>query len=444
MGSIGMADALEAIVYVSGFTDDVERMKLLEAFSHMSIGISTPTNLKYYDHGGLDKGGDDRKKCITTLVTALKGVTLPQVNGAAVANVVLPTAQKVNQLGEVINLCLKACDLDADRKLEKIGLSDRPETATGDVVYPAREIVILRQIANEVAGGILPDGMDPSHRLVSAFVRVIRLDPPMLRALNLGMVVTSYGAKDRCKIFQSTQEKMTSTDEYDLEVADKVEEKFEILRRIKILLHAIVIACSQVIDRANVKNYQGDKKCTTLTYQGNKSTLYCTRLLVEVVMSHILDHGGSLTAAQLIIAWEKTLCIASSKVKEYYFIIPAFKEALKETQGYWLGQWHDAPPIATPRAQQPNGEQKSKVACRDWNQGKCDKKGQCKFTHKCSSCGSSGHRNGDEKCSNKKGPKRKAEQGDRNDDRNGRNEGRNDDKERDRRMDEYQSRQRIK
>ena len=422
MAMIMATDPFEAILYASGFKDNDERKHLLTAFAHNSVGITAPTNLKFYDSGGLQVGSTDRKQCILDLVTALKAVD-PGKN-------VLPTTQKLNQLGEVFSLCFDTCSQQNERKLEEIGLTDRKENATGDIVYRVQEIAILRTMSNTVGGGVLPDTMEPSHRIISCMVRPLRQVPPMLRSMPLGMIVTSYGAKNRGKQFQSQQEKMTATDEYDLDVADTVDDKIDILRRIKILLHAISIAASVEIGKTELKAYIGDARDTTVMYNGTKTTFYCTRLLVENVMAHILEWGAHLSAAQLIVSWEKTLCAASSLVKKNYLILPAFQEALKETHGYWAGHWHEAK--QHPKAQREldlTQTTKSKNACNDWNNDKCTHGSKCKYTHKCSACGNSGHRKGSAACKKR---------GNRQDNKVVEKGTRSDDDERTKRMEEYQ------
>ena len=161
--------------------------------------------------------------------------------------------------------------------------------------------------------------------------------------------------------------------------------------------------------------YTGPTKHNVVMYNGKKTVIYGSRLMIDHVMAYILEYGDNLASTDLVVAFRETLRNAAVNVGEGNLMNYAIVQALRDARDEWkvisnkggtstaptdrrannsFGRAAAMPSGRSPvRPPPPDKPATIKGCCGPYNRREdCSNGNNCRNgEHKCTICGKPGH-----------------------------------------------------
>ena len=389
---------MDAVLAASDFDDEAHRQRLSLALRDGSIGIKSIRSVAGWKYSKLT--GPEFDKWMEQLAHDVK----------AVDKDALPDSEAEIKFTTAVRAALKGESHEQDRALSTMGMKANTNTHIvlgegGDPVPTKEEIEALISLDTLFGGFALPDSFHPSMKLITFYLKGVKCSPPRIRGFKLSMACNDFHAQRNSKSKSALETMSGREDEYDAIDPFPLNSKLRVIHQIKLVMHALAIACSFTISATQAAKFTGSFALNRVEYKGATTLVYGTRYMVEAVMVYIHKYAENLTTDGLADAFQSTMERVSGYAKSGYLMNCAVKEALKDSLNDWQGLTAAVTPtkrgnegtFETPG--QGNGKRQSlkdKGICANFN-----KKAGCRFAeggkvcrngkHVCSQCGSKDH-----------------------------------------------------
>ena len=388
---------MDAVLAASDFDDEALRQRLSLALRDGSIGIKSIRSVAGWKYSKLT--GPEFDKWMEQLSTDVKTVDKDA----------LPDSEAEINFTTAVRAALKGESHEQDRALSTMGMKASTNTHIvlgegGDPVPTKEEIEALVSLDTVFGGYALPDAFLPSVKLITFYLKGVKCSPPRIRGFKLSMACNDFHAQRYSKPKTALETMSGRDDEYDSIDPFPLNSKLRVIHQIKLVMHALAIACSFTISAAQAAKFTGSFALNRVEYKGAPTLVYGTRYMVEAVMVYIHKYAENLTTEGLTDAFQTTMEKVSEYAKSGLLMNQAVKDALKDSLNDWQGLKPTLTPVKrnqddmfeTPPGLGKRQTIKEKGICSNFN-----KKAGCRFAkggescrngkHICSQCGAKDH-----------------------------------------------------